>query len=64
MGRALAWVGGGLLGSVRPRLDRDAGAAADAGAGAGAAGAAGAAGSVPHYVTDPAYHRGRSHDTP
>jgi len=58
MGRALAWVGGGLLGSVRPRLDRDAGAAA------GAAGTAGAAGSVPHYVTDPAYHRGRSHDTP
>jgi len=60
MGRALAWVGGGLLGSVRPRLDRDAGAAAAA----GAAGTAGAAGSVPHYVTDPAYHRGRSHDTP
>ena len=60
MGRALAWVGGGLLGSVRPRLDRDAGA--DAGADADDDDDDGS--SVPYYVTDPAYHRGRSHDTP
>ena len=51
MGRALAWVGGGLLGYVRPRPDRDVGAAAGAGG-------------APQSVTDPAKHHGRDHDTP